>query len=173
MIRRALAVVATALLSVGCAHAPRALHQGDSTFDRSLTTYAVKYHPVGSDRNTRHIFETAVHDAMAAKGYKQAEAGAADMVINFTALSKSEASDVKASAGVSAELDHAGSGEDVDKVVMVTIEGTKTDEIMWAGWSTGAYDEIQVLPKTREAVAAILVLIPAHAPGAPGAPAGS
>lgn len=172
MIRRTLATVATMLCLAGCAHGPpKALHQGDSTFQRNLETYAVRYHPVGSDHNTKLIFDTAVHDAMKAKGYRLAAGGEPDMVLNFTALTKTESGGGEDTSGTAA-LAGASSSESVDKVVMVTIERASTDEIMWVGWSTGYYAEEQILPKTREAVAGILALIPSRDPGAaPPAPA--
>ncbi len=183
MIRRAIAVVATTLFLAGCAsHAPKVLHQGDSTFKPHLETYAVKYHPVGSDHNTRHIFDEAVHEAMAAKGYRQVEADKAEMIINFKALTKTEATVAKPGQAGSAELEGAGSGEAVDKVVMISIEQASNDEIMWVGWSTGYYSEFEILPKTKQAVAGILALIPNRTPGAappaatppaPAAPPGS
>lgn len=166
MIRRAIAVLATTFLLAGCAsHPPKALHQGDASFKANLETYAVKYHPVGADHNTRHIFDEAVHPAMQAKGYRQVDEASAQMIINFKALTKSEAAATKTGAAGSAELEGV-SGEAVDKVVMISIEQASNDEIMWVGWSTGYYAEEEILPKTKEAINRILALVPKRAAGA-------
>lgn len=172
MIRNAIALAAAALLSSACAHPVEVLHQGDASFQQGLKTYAVLYHPVGSSQSTRHIFESAVHDAMAAKGYQQAPPGQAQMFINFKALTTSEAAPTEEGAG-SAGIDSlATDSSDAQKVVIVSIENAASDEIMWVGWSTGAYTKDEVLTQTRKAVQAILKLVPAHAPGAPAPPAG-
>ncbi len=169
MILRLVPIALAGLLSLGCAATPTVLHQGDATFERSMQTYVVKYHPVGSDVNTRHIFESVVHDAMNAKGYLQAKEAEADMVVNFKALTKSEAN---AESGTSAQLNGASAAaEEIDKVVMVTIERRSTDEVLWVGWSTGAYADEEILPMTKKAVTAILALLPSRVPsGQPEGP---
>jgi len=182
MIRNALAWAAVALSLSACAHPVDVKHQGDASFHREYQTYTVLYHPVGSSANTRTIFENAVHQAMTAKGYAQAPRETADMFINFKALTTSE-DNAPAGGRNPGGVDDGpsvGSG-DATKVVMVTIEDARSDEIMWVGWSTGAYETDDVLTKTREAVDGILSLVPARAAGAapaaappaPTPPAGS
>jgi len=161
---RAIAIGVVAILLSACGKPPTVLHQGDAVFDRSFQTYSVIYHPVGSDRNTRHIFESAVHGAMTAKGYAKASGVDADMIISFAALTTSESNDTGAGRDVHHMAELSGqSPEDVDKVVMVTIERRRTNQIVWIGWSAGGYAEQDVLPMTKKAVNGILALIPSRA----------
>ncbi|MEM9696520.1 MAG: DUF4136 domain-containing protein [Myxococcota bacterium] len=170
-IRRAATVAAASVVLAGCAaEPPKVLHQGDATFKRNLETYSVKYHPVGITTNTKTIFEAAIHDAMSAKGYKRVDGANADMIINFKALTKSEKNKPRTAADAAMQDNVGQQRQNVAKVVIVTIEQASTDDIMWIGWSTGAYEDNDVLPKIREAVKGILELIPTRDANAVAAP---
>lgn len=162
--------MSVALVATGCAKPVHVTHQGPSVLEIDAKTYAVIAHPVGSTMSTKDVFMKRIHDAMARKGYTPAPVEQADLLISFKTLLMPVDGDAIEKYGEGATNEDgvalpAGGGaraQDVNKVVLVTIENAKTDRVLWIGWSAGEYPTDEVVMRTTESVEKILRRIPSR-----------
>ena len=162
----AMATAATMWTVTGCAKPITVTTQGPSSLHPELRTYALLNHPVGSTLSTRHVFLSAVHEVMAEKGFVQAPKAEADLLITFKALMADVNADSSqaASSQKPAATDSTGgspvTADDVSKVVVVQVEESRSDRVIWVGWTAGEFPSYQVVEKTRESVEKILARLP-------------
>lgn len=145
------------------------------------SSYAVLDHAVGASAPVDTLIVQSLHSVMGLKGYERRRTGEADLLVSYKVLTDGERAplaplhgpltpasalpnDVRGAWGVDLlQADFAlpaGTDRQGKKVLLVTMQDTRTFRVVWLGWTEVEFTDATLALRTNEAIGTVTAGIP-------------